>query len=239
LIAQSKPKILLLDDDSAFLDVANYYLEKKICNSAIITKFTSSNSFFQHIQDHCYLPETPKDIIQTFYANEKTQVNIEQTLKDLSELPAILIIDHHLRNETTNGVELSQKIREFFPCNFIILLTSQVDTKKATNLHNNEIIDLFVRKDDASPMDYVYTHITRLVTKLKTECYLSPEDVFGDKNILEDEIYVTKRDELLNDISYKSYLTISESGNIAVLNINNQINYYTYSYSKKVFSLNE
>lgn len=236
MIAQSKPKILLLDDDSSFLDVANYYLEKKFSNTAIITKFTSSIPFFQHIENYCYLPETPKDIIQAFYANEKSQLNIAQTLKDLSELPAILIIDHHLRNETTNGVEISQKIREFFPCHFIILLTSEIDTNKAVNLHNNEIIDLFVRKDDPSPMDYVHSHITKLVNKLKADSYISPQDVFGFENILEDEIYVSKRDELLNEVSYKSYLTISENGNIAVLNMDNQINYYTYS--KRVFSIN-
>lgn len=236
MIASAKPKILLLDDDTAFLDVATYYLEQKFGNNVIVSKFNTSQNFLEHIHNHCYLPETSQDILHSFYSGDKSKADIEQALRDLSELPAILVIDHHLRKEITNGIELSQYVREFVSCPFIILLTAEVDTNKAINLHNNEIIDLFVRKDDTNPMDYVHTHLTKQIAKLLGECNINPEDAFGFETVLEDASYIARRNEVLNEISYRSYLTISDSGDIAILNMNDQINYY--SYNNKVFSHN-
>lgn len=236
MIASAKPKILLLDDDAAFLDVATYYLGQKFENTVIVSKFNTSQSFLEHIHNHCYLPETSQDILHAFYSSKKVNAEIQQALTDLSELPAILIIDHHLRNEITNGIELSQYIREYVSCPFIIMLTAEVDPNKAITLHNNEIIDLFVRKDDLNPMDYIHSHLTKQIAKLLAECNLNPEDAFGFGTILEDASYIAKRAELLDELPYKSYLTISENGDLAVLNMNDQINYY--SYNNKVFSHN-
>ncbi len=235
-LASAKPKILLLDDDSSFLDVASYYLEKRLEKTAIVSKFNTSKSFLAHIHEHCYLPETAHDIIREFYAGELSKTNIEQALRDMAELPAILIIDHHLRNESTNGIELSKTIREFVANPFIILLTAEVETNKAIDLHNNQIIDVFVRKDDPNPMDVIYYHITKHIAKQNIEYKVNSYDAFGFDTILDDLSYMKTSCELLNDLSYKSFLTISAKGDIAVLDVNDQINYYTYS--NKVFSHN-
>ncbi|MBI2791613.1 MAG: hypothetical protein HYX61_06610 [Gammaproteobacteria bacterium] len=236
MLAWAKPKILLLDDDSSFLDVATYYLEKRSENTAIISKFNTSKNFLDHIYNHCYLPENIHDIIREFYSRDISKTYIEQTLKDLAELPAMLIIDHHLRNEDTNGIEISKTIREFVENPFIILLTAEVDTNKALDLHNNQIIDVFVRKDAKDPMDDIYSHISKHIAKQVIECSINTEEAFSSNEILGDLFYIKTSCELLNALSYKSHLTISANGDIAVLDVNDQIKYY--SYNNGVFSLN-
>lgn len=236
VIACAKPKILLLDDDSAFLDVAAYYLKQKLGNTVFVSKFNTSQGFLEHIHNHCYLPEIPHDIIQAFYAGRMLKKDIEQALIDLSELPAILVIDYHLRNETINGAELSKQIAKYVGCPYIVLLTAEVDTITALQLHNDKVIDLFIRKDDPNPMEYLYSHLSTQISKLVIECHVEIEDIFGSETILETVPYIAKREELLNEMDYKSYLTISAEGAIAVLDNNNKINYFTYN--NKAFSLN-
>lgn len=236
LIADTKPKILLLDDDSSFVEVAACYLEKKLGRSALISQFTNSEYFFEYILSDCYLPESPQDILHSFYTNKINQTTIAQTLRDLSDLPALLIIDHQLQNEAITGVELTKKIREYIPCPFVVLLTAQLGTHNAVDLHNNEVIDLFVQKDGIHSLDYILSHLEKQIKRLRSQCDINIEDAFEFETMLEDEMYILKREELLNEIDYKSYLTISRQGEIALLTHNNQVK--IFSYDNKVFSLN-
>ena len=236
MIADAKTKIVLLDDDSSFLDVASFYLESKFKKTVAISTFNSSERFLNHINNHCYLPESPQDIIHSFYSSKKTHNNIAQTLKDLAELPAMLIIDHQLSTESTNGIEVAQKVREYIPSSFIAMLTSQVNTQNALSLHNNQIIDLFIRKDELNPMDVVYFHLKRQIEKVIIESNINPEDAFGFETILEDKTYISKREGLLNETFYKAYLTVSSNGEIALLDLDDQIRYY--GYRDEAFRLN-
>lgn len=235
LIADTKPKILLLDDDLAFVEVAACYLKKKLGSSALISQFTDSAHFFEHILSDCYLPESPQDILHSFYTNKINPTTIEHTLKDLSDLPALLIIDHQLQNESLTGVELTKKIREYIPCPFVALLTAQLDAHNALDLHNNEVIDLFVQKDGIQALEYLVSHLEKQIHKLRNQCDINIEDAFECESILEDKNYILKRKELLNEIDYKSYLTTSNQGDIAVLTVNNQVK--NFSYHNKAFSL--
>ncbi|MGE4348886.1 MAG: hypothetical protein AB7D28_03900 [Candidatus Berkiella sp.] len=236
MIADSKTNILLLDDDAAFVEVTSLYLEKKLGQSAKVTYFTDPDHYFNHILSECYLPESPQDIVQTFYANPITNQSIKQTLLDLSELPAILVVDHHLRNQSTNGIEISKKIHEYIPCPFVILLTSELHIVEAIDLHNNDLIDLFVQKNGIQSLDYLANHLEKQIETIKMQFQYNIEDAFGFDTQLETQDYIAKRTELLNEIDYKSYLTVSAQGGIALLDTDNQLK--QYSYHNKAFYLN-
>lgn len=236
MIADSKTNILLLDDDAAFVEVTSLYLEKKLGQSAKVAHFTDPDHYFNHILSECYLPESPQDIVQSFYANPITELSIKQTLRDLSELPAILIIDHHLRNQPTNGIEVSKKVHEYIPCPFVILLTSELHVEDAIDLHNNDLIDLFVKKNGVQSLDYLASHLGKQIETIKTQFHYSLEDAFGFETQLDNQVYIAKRTELLNEIDYKSYLTVSAQGDIALLDTDNQLK--QYSYQHKAFYLN-
>lgn len=141
-----------------------------------------------------------------------------------------------MRNEETNGIQISQHLKEYIPHSFIILLTAEVSTDKALDLHNNEVIDLFIRKDAPNPMDSVLKHLSKQIEKIKAEFDFDPEDAFGFETTLENEHYLNCRDDLLYELDYKSYLTISAGGAIAVLDIDDKTTYYNYD--NKVFSRN-
>lgn len=228
VIANAKTKIALLDDDHAFTEAASYYLDKKFGNSVTISAFSSSVRFLEHIHNYCYLPESIYELISNFYSGSKSKKDAEQVLRDLSVLPAILIVDHQLRDEAINGVKVSHLVKDYIPTSFIIMLTSTMDINGALNLHNNEIIDLYIRKDDEAPLESICSHLEKKISKLNESAYMNPEDAFGFETILENELYISKRSELLNEILFKSYLTLTSDGEIAVLDLNDHIRYYRY-----------
>lgn len=236
LIADSKTNILLLDDDAAFVEVTSLYLKKNLEQSIKVSHFTNAEQYFNHILTECYLPESPQDIVQTFYSNEINDSSITQTLRDLSELPAILIIDHHLRNQSTNGVDVSKKVHEYIPCPFVILLTSELKPEDAIDLHNDDVIDLFVQKNGVESLEFLALHLNKQINMIKSQFQINIEDAFGFETQIEDQDYITKRTELLNEIDYKSYLTVSAQGDIAFLDADNQLK--KYSYHHKAFYLN-
>lgn len=227
----------MLDDDSIFLEVTARYITQSLQNQMILTPFSTSQDLISHIQNKCYLPESAQDIAASFYSQKITESRIKQTLQDLAELPAILIVDFELQGENKTGIDVIETIRQSIPCPFVALLTGHVDHHTALSLHNNETIDLFIQKDTLEAMDTLCAHLRKKVATLQTNQALNPEDVFGFGTILEDTLYTTKRSELLNELPYQSYLTLSGQGDIAVLNIDNRIN--IYQYQNEVFILNE
>lgn len=237
MLANAKTKIVLLDDDHAFTEAASYYLDKKFGNAVAISHFNASPSFLEHIHNYCYLPESINELISNFYVGSKSKKEVEQVLKDLSVLPGIFIVDHQLRNESIDGTKVSQLVKEYIPSSFVIMLTSTVNPTDALNLHNNEIIDLYIRKDDGSPLESICTHLNKRISKLNESAYINPEDAFGFETILENESYISKRNDLLNQVPFKSYLTSTNEGEIAILDLEDQIRYYRYE--DGAFYLNE
>lgn len=237
MLANAKTKIVLLDDDHAFTEAASYYLDKKFGKAITISQFNSSSSFLEHIHNYCYLPESINELISNFYDGSKSKKEAEQVLKDLSVLPAILIVDHQLKNEVIDGTRVSCTIKEYIPSSFIIMLTSTVNPMDALNLHNNEIIDLYIRKDHGTPLDNICAHLHKRISKINESAYINPEDAFGFETILDNEIYISNRSVLLNQVLYKSYLTLTHKGEIAILDLDDQIRYYRYE--NGAFYLNE
>ncbi len=234
MIAGAKPKILLLDDDAVFLNVLALYLKKRFNSSVHISKFTSAQSFICHIEEHSYLPETQDSIVSSLFAVGISQEKIEQALIDLASLPALLVIDHQLRGENTNGIEISKKVREIVPSSYIALLTAEVNVEQAVSLHNHDTINLFVRKDSEDPLNFLHQQLIKQIEKSRINIDL--EDIFGFSTVLEMDSYIVKRRELLDELDYQSFIITSKEGDIAVLEQNNKINHYTFS--NGVFYLN-
>ncbi|MFO1259124.1 MAG: hypothetical protein U1E78_12035 [Gammaproteobacteria bacterium] len=237
VIADAKAKILILDDDPVFLDVTARYINQRFNDSAIISKFSNSSSLIEHIQNHCYLPESPQDLIRSFYDNEITPDRVAQTLQELSELPAILIIDYTLTNEKLSGIDVVTKIREYYPCLFVVLLTGHVDMHDALSLHNNEVIDLFITKENVNALDDLCDYLHKKLNNFKKESHFETDEAFKSLEVLDSKHYLQSRESLLNNLPYKAYLTLCSSGKIAVLKEANQIN--IYQYQNGVFQLNE
>ncbi|MFO1259139.1 MAG: hypothetical protein U1E78_12120 [Gammaproteobacteria bacterium] len=237
MIADAKAKILILDDDPAFLNVLERYMDQRFKNSVIISGFSNSSSLFEYIQKQCYLPESPQNLIRSFYGNEITSNRAVETLQELSKLPAILIIDYTLTNEKLSGIDVVTKIREYYPCLFVVLLTAHVDMHDALSLHNNEVIDLFITKENVNALDDLCDYLHKKLSNLKKESYFETDQAFESLEVLDSKHYIQSKASLLNKIPYKAYLTLCSSGKIAVLKEANQVN--IYQYQNGAFQLNE
>lgn len=228
MLADAKTKIVILDDDATFLEVASHYIQMQLGNKVIVSSFNLSSHFIEDIQHNCYLPESAQDILHSFYSAKRTQLTIEQTLKDLSELPAIWIFDYQLENEYKTGIDVCQEIQASIPALFRVLMTSHLDPIEALRLHNDGIIDLFVKKEELDAMQDLCLHLKKQISNIAAAFALNPEDIFGFDTVLEDESYINQRNVLLDEIGYKSFLTLSKNGDIAVLSSNDKISLYDY-----------
>ncbi len=208
-------------------------MENKLGDKVQLHPFHQSEPLISYIEND-YVLDSPEDILNDFYSNNKSLQNIEQTLKDLSRSPAILIIDHHLRDEKTNGIDIIQKIRPYFPHIFVILLTAEVEAHTAISLHNHDNIDIFVPKNGILAMEQIILYITEHITKIHSQFNYNFEDAFGFKTQLEDKMYISQREKLLDSLSHKAYLTLSSHGDIALLDFNDKM--HVYNYHNKAFS---
>lgn len=229
VLAYAKPKIIILDDDYSLLEVIYYYFNEKFKNTVLIKVFSKSYDFIEYIQDYCYLPDRPYELINSFYNNARTKEQAVQVLKDLSELSATLVLDHELRGEIITGIELSKQIREYYPSSYISLLTSNISDSKAIELHNNHSIDLFVDKKDTNTIHDLYVYLSKHLDDLQKECILDTMDLFKTSGILDDADYVSNKRKLLEINSPLAYLTLSERGDIALMDQNNRIVFWQYN----------
>ncbi|KTD06968.1 hypothetical protein [Legionella jamestowniensis] len=236
MLAIAKPKIVLLDDDQSLLEVICYYFHEKFKETVLVEIFSKSQDFFLYIQENCYLSESPSDILNSFYANTKSKEQIKKTLKDLSELSAILVIDQELREENVTGIELSNQIRQYFPSAYISMLTSNIPTDKAVELHNNHSIDLFIDKKDINAIHNLYVYLSKQIDEIKNEYMIDPIDIFEYADIFENDEYLNNKNILLERNNPISFLTLNNDGDIAFMKKNKQISFWKYNSQSKQFT---
>ncbi|MFC3909052.1 hypothetical protein ACFORL_08195 [Legionella dresdenensis] len=229
MLAYTKPKIVLLDDDRSLLDVVHYYLNEKFQAEVKVEAFSKSYDFISYIEENCYLPETPTEILGSFYANPINKTEIIKTLKDLSVLPGILVLDQELRGEDVTGIDLSATIREYFPTSFICMLTSNVPDHTAIKLHNNHNIDLFVDKKDTDAIHNLYLYLSKHIDSLKMKYPIDPIDIFGKTGNLESSLYIQNRKTLLENSNPLCFLTLNENGDMAIMQDNYSITFWQYN----------
>jgi len=235
VLAFIKPKIILLDDDQSLLDVIHYYFTDKFKHSVKVITFSKSKDFLSYLEKYCYLPESPLEIINSFYENDIDKEQIIKTLKDLSELSAIIVLDQELRGEGVTGIEISAKIREYFPSSYISMLTSNVPNNRAIQLHNNHDIDLFVNKKDTDAIHNLYAYLSKHVDIIHKQYTLDPVDIFSKSIILENIDYILCRDQFLENIELTCYLTLSGNGDIAIMSDNGLISFWHYDSNENNF----
>ncbi|CAM4499322.1 MAG: hypothetical protein LEGION0403_FIIPPAGN_02534 [Legionella sp.] len=228
MLASIKPKIVLLDDDQSLLDVIHYYFTEQFKESVIVKTFSKSKEFLGCLEKSCYLPDTPLDIISSFYESEINKTAILKTLKDLSVLSAIIVLDQELRGEGVTGIDISATIREYFPSSYISMLTSNVPNSKAIQLHNNHNIDLFVDKKDIDAIHNLYIYLSRQIELISNQYAIDPFDIFPNSINLDSEVYVRCKQTFLEQKNPMVFLTLNENGDIALLQDSEQISFWRY-----------
>ncbi len=228
MLAYIKPKIILLDDDQSLLDVIYYYFTEQFKRSVEIKAFSKSHDFLSHLEKHCYLPESPLEIINTFYKNEINKEQIIKTLKDLSELSAIIVLDQELRGEGITGIEISKTVRDYYPNSYISMLTSNIPVNKAIQLHNDHNIDLFVDKKDPDAIYNLYSYLSRQINITSSQHTVDPVDIFSYSEVLDSNRYILNRNTLTESVDISCFLTINENGDIAIMSDSGAISFWQY-----------
>lgn len=239
MLAFIKPKIILLDDDQSLLDVIHYYFNEQFKNTVKLTMFSKSCDFLSHLEQHCYLLESPLEIINSFYENEINKEQIIKALKDLSVLSAIIVLDQELRGEVVTGIEISATIREYFPSSYITMLTSNVPNSKAIQLHNDHNIDLFIDKKDTDAIHNLYNYLYKHIETSNSQYTLDPSDVFSQIINLESDQYTTAKHQFLKKINPSCFLTLNGNGDMAIMLDDNCISYWKYNSTKNNFIAHE
>lgn len=235
MLAHTKTKILLLDDDEPFLDVLSFFIHEQLKENVIIKPFLNSSDCISFIQENCYSPDTVSEILNSFYRGPINQLCAAQTLKELSELSAVLVLDQELKEEHTNGINLSYKIREYFPSSYICMLTSTIPDNLAIDLHNNHSIDLFIDKKNPLAFERLYSYLLQYIHSKNDEYSIDPVDIFQDVGILEDETYINLKNELLNVTNYIAFITLNNAGELIIMKENRAIDCWRYDPKKQRF----
>lgn len=228
MLAFAKPQIVMLDDDYTLLDVMEYYFIEKFQNTVLVKAFLKSNDFLAYIEKNCYLSEPPSVILNTFYSSKINQDSIANTLQDLTQLSAIIVLDQELRGEKITGSELSTTLREYYPASYISMLTSNIPNKKAIELHNNHNIDLFVDKSDTDAIPILYQYLSGHLEKIKKDYLLDSIDLFENVGNLNNEEYLLHKKTLMEKYNPRCFLTLNENGDIAMVQENQQISYWQF-----------
>ncbi|MCC5792134.1 MAG: hypothetical protein JJT82_05935 [Legionellaceae bacterium] len=235
MLAYIKPKIILLDDDQSLLAVIHYYFTEQFKDSVIVRTFSKSKDFLRHLEKFCYLPDSPLEIIHSFYEGDINKAVILKTLKDLSELSAIIVLDQELRGEGITGIDISTTIREYFPSSYVSMLTSNVPKSKAIQLHNNHNIDLFVDKKDSDAIHKLYTFLSKHIETNASQYRIDPIDIFPNSVNIESEVYSLCRQTFLKQKNPTTFLTLNENGDIAILQDNKQTSFWKYISNENKF----
>lgn len=228
MLAFVKPKIILLDDDQSLLDVIGFYFKEQFGDSVFITTFSRSNEFLAYLQDFCFLPDSPHEILTSFYNSEMNEDFAIQCLNDLFQTSAIVVLDQELRDENVTGIDISAKIREYYPNSYISMLTSNVPSSTAIQLHNNHNIDLFVDKKDTDAIINLYNYLSQQVSIMNQQYKLEPFEVFSNCHRFEDDQFIKHRDNFLLIQNPVAYITINNRGDIALMNKDMQTSFWKH-----------
>ncbi|MDI9818517.1 MULTISPECIES: hypothetical protein [unclassified Legionella] len=235
MLTYIKPKIILLDDDQSLLDVIHYYFTEQFKDSVIVKTFSKSKDCLTYLEKYCYLPDSPMEILYSFYESDMNKALITKTLKDLSELSAIIVLDQELRGESITGIDISATIREYFPASYISMLTSNVSNSRAIQLHNNHNIDLFIDKKDTDAIHNLYTYLAEHIDTNNNQYALDSIDIFPNSTIIESNPYVLCKKALLKQQNPLAFLTLNANGDIAISQDNEQVSFWQYNSKENNF----
>lgn len=233
MLADVKRTIILLDDNNGFLTTMTMYLQAYLGDKATILPFSQQTDMVARVKNHHYLVDSANDIIHEFYRqNDPDENYIKSSLIALSELAPIIIIDHELENQADNGVGVSRRLKEYFPSCRIAMLTGKLDNKMAVDLHNEEIIDMFINKGADHACEQLLAFIHRNLESWQIDEPTYPETLFSLYTaILEDSNYRKAKEKILSQINYLAYLTTSALGELAILGNDKYI--YTLKYDQQ------
>lgn len=235
MLAFVKPKIILLDDDLLFLDVIDFYFKEQSRDSVFIKTFSRSNEFLAYLQDFCFLPDSPYEILTTFYSSEMNEDFAIQCLNDLSQTSAIIVLDQELRGENVTGIDISAKVRKYYPNSYISMLTSNIPSSTAIQLHNNHNIDLFIDKKDTDAIINLYNYLSQQISMMNQQYKLDPFDIFRDYHIFEDDQFIKNKNNFLLNQNPTAYITINNRGDIALMNKDMQISFWKHDLNEYNF----
>lgn len=235
MLAFTKPKIISLDDDQSLLDVIQYYFTEQFKNTVQVKTFSKSMDFFSHLEKHCYLPDSASEIINSFYENNINKEQIIKTLQDLRDLSAIIILDQELRDEAITGIDISARVRAYYPSSYICMLTSNVPNSKAVQLHNNHNIDLFVDKKDELAIHNLYNYLAMHIDRLNNHYAPDSVDIFSETKHLDNNTYILSKKDFLTDKNPSAFLTLNPNGDIALIQEDEQISFWQYLSEKQDF----
>ena len=188
------------------------------------------------MKKNVFISETPSEILNSFYTSPKDKHNSLKTLNDLANLSAIVVIDQELRGEDIKGIDISTKLKEYYPASYISMLTSNVTNNTAIELHNNHHIDLFVDKKDSNAIHSLYTYLFNHINGLKKEYEIDSLDVFENAGNLTDTEYQLNKRNLIENNNPLSFLTLNEQGDIAIMHETKNISYWQFNPNTKQFT---
>lgn len=211
---------MLTDDDDSFLSITKRYLEKYIGEDAIIETFMNDLDIIQYIERINSDYYSNLDIYQAYLNNHLT---LEQALVEFELYRPILLIDQNLRGKFS-GTDICKVSKDKYPNLSIILLTGEIDYITATQLHNENLIDYFFRKDETDLIKKLSSTILMIIEKRKKQFFFDGElSVNENLDILLDVEYRSHLGDLLSSYKYKSYMIINQSGDIAIQQRDNTI----------------
>lgn len=228
MLGYVKPKIVLLDDDESLLKVIEYYFKQQFNNSVLIKAFSKSVCFFDCLEECCFLPDSPYEILTSFYKSEINKESVIQCLEDLSQVPAIIVLDQELRGENLTGIDISLKVRQYYPNSHVTMLTSTVTDDAAIKLHNDQNIDLFVDKKSPNSIANLYSYLAKHIAHMNQEYQVDPIDVFKNHLIFKNKEFIESKNLFLQDKNPVAYVTLNHLGSLALMNEEKEISFWTY-----------
>jgi FixJ family two-component response regulator len=236
MLCYSKQNVLLLDDDLQLLDTIKYYLNKNLFDQIHFESFNNSKSFFKHLEDKVSSCINISDVYLSVIEN---QCDIYSALDEIENFAPILIADHNL-GESKKGSDLCEHVKQYYSNISIFLLTGELDYESANELHNKKIIDFFIKKDKSNLISCIVENINSVINNRKKLFNFDGElKINSGIDILYKHLYIKKLKEMLQNIQYRSYMVMNESGSVVIRNYEGNVFLYNYNNSDGQFIKNE
>ncbi|MBP9777628.1 MAG: hypothetical protein KBD25_00435 [Rickettsiaceae bacterium] len=235
MLCYSKPKLLMVDDDDLFLSITKKYLEMNLGKQTAITTFKNDSEILEYINcndsDYC----SPLDIYKDYI---KQHLSLNCALNELEKHRPILIIDQNLCSKLT-GTEICKIARASNPNINVLLLTGEIDYKKATDLHNDHIIDYFFRKDETDLIKKITKAVSTIIVGRKEDFAFDGELGANEGvDMIFEADYRSNLSCLLDNINYSSYMITNQNGDIAVKDPHEKTYLYKQSDNRGIFKAN-
>lgn len=239
MIAKAITKIALLDDDKSFLDSIELYLKTKLPYNVQIESFYNPKDLISYVKNECFLADSPSTILDAFYTNEISIESIKAALYDLSKVKALLVVDQNLNNADLSGTDVINQLLCYYPALKITLLTSVINPEQAIELHNSNIIDVFINKENSNSIEKLEATLIKQVKSTIDEFQYDLEDAFPNTILNTSKTYEIKKNKVLELEVYKAYLTTSPNGDLAILNTQDEVKFFKYNKKEEAFISND